>query len=213
MERKRITLEQWIALLKQQNKPTVELLFRCPKCGTVQCGNDLIAAGAGANLEEIESYLAYSCVGRWDQTKGCDWTLGGLFQIHTLEVMLPDGTVHPRFEPVQPSEPEAAHGAPLGTTPVDGEEKIDRTATGGYRLQHHHDSEWVGIAELYFDPDEQMWFLSSTNAALQVRHVICTGDDDEAKALDMLWENRSVFWDVSRSNPNYRETFILRNTE
>lgn len=62
--------------------------FKCVHCGTSQSARDFIAAGL--LKEEIESYLGFSCIGRFDNSKGCDWTLGGLFQIHTLEVIFPD---------------------------------------------------------------------------------------------------------------------------
>lgn len=95
-----VTLVEFERMLKNQGVPIEEVNFRCPMCGTIQCAKDLIEAGAGKNLNEVEKYLAFSCVGRWTKKKGYDWTLGGLFQIHTFEVETPDGKKHPRFEPV-----------------------------------------------------------------------------------------------------------------
>lgn len=97
----RMRLDEFHAAIKSQNKERIEdVTFRCPRCGTLQSAQDLIGAGAGKNIDEVEKYLAYSCVGRFDPAKGCDWTLGGLFQIHELVVVLPDGSEHPRFMPV-----------------------------------------------------------------------------------------------------------------
>ena len=98
MERKQITLEEYKKQMKAQNCELEDVKFICPRCKTHQSARDLINAGAGKDIDEVEKYLAFSCVGRFDKTKGCDWTLGGLFQIHTLEVVTPDGKRHPRFE-------------------------------------------------------------------------------------------------------------------
>lgn len=39
--------------------------------------------------------------------RGCDWTLGGLFTIHKLEVVTPDGRHHPSFELATPEQAQA----------------------------------------------------------------------------------------------------------
>lgn len=95
-----MTLDEFQAALKAQGKPIEQVTLECPRCGTLQCANDLIAAGAGNDLDEVEKYLGFSCIGRFDKSKGCDWTLGGLFKLHKFEVITPDGKHHPRFKPV-----------------------------------------------------------------------------------------------------------------
>lgn len=95
-----MTLDKFKAAIKSQGVPISQATFECPRCKTLQCGDDLIAAGVGKDFDDIEKYLAFSCVGRWDPKKGCDWTLGGLFQLHEFEVITPDGEHHPRFKPV-----------------------------------------------------------------------------------------------------------------
>ena len=95
-----MTLEAYHKAIKAQGVPILQVQFRCPRCGTPQCAQDLIDAGAGKTLDEVEKYLAFSCVGRWNSEKGCDWTLGGFFQIHDVEVITPDGKSHPRFMPL-----------------------------------------------------------------------------------------------------------------
>ncbi len=95
----------------------------CPACHTVQCAQDLIRAGAGekppetTSFETIVKYLGFSCVGRFTGAgpakmdappgKGCDWTLGGLFHIHELEIILPDGKRQMSFTLADPATAQA----------------------------------------------------------------------------------------------------------
>lgn len=104
---RQITIEQFHAEIKAQNAPSREdITFVCPMCGTHQSARDLIEAGAGATFDEVEKYLGFSCVGRFTEAgsprkepdgKPCNWTLGGFFRLHKLEV-LHEGEAHPRFE-------------------------------------------------------------------------------------------------------------------
>ena len=99
MERRQITHEDWLAKGEQLfGKTRHHWRFVCPQCGTVQCEQDLF--DAGVDEEESMKYLAFSCIGRFNEQKtGCDWTLGGLFSIHTLEVTFKDDDkVRPVFE-------------------------------------------------------------------------------------------------------------------
>lgn len=97
-----LTLDEYLSALRSQSAVLEEIYFICPRCKTYQCGNNLIAAGAGKDFDEVEKYIGFSCIGRFDSSKGCDWTLGGLLQIHKLEVITPDGKRHPRFLPISP---------------------------------------------------------------------------------------------------------------
>jgi len=94
-----MTMLEFTNAVKAQGVPLEQVTFRCPRCQTLQSANDLIEAGAGKSLDEVERYLAFSCVGRFSKEKGCDWTLGGLFQIHELVVVDSEGKAHPRFMP------------------------------------------------------------------------------------------------------------------
>lgn len=98
---KTLALDEFRALMKAQNVPMAKVTFQCPQCKTLQCAEDLIEAGAGATLDDVSGYLGYSCVGRFTDQKGCNWTLGGLFQIHELEVINEKGEACPRFLPVK----------------------------------------------------------------------------------------------------------------
>lgn len=111
-----MTLEQFQSALKAQEVPREHMAIKCPMCKTVQSATDLIAAGAGGTFEEVERVLGFSCVGRWlgaespraqPDGKPCNWTLGGLFHTHRLEVVTEDGKRHPVFEPATPEEAKA----------------------------------------------------------------------------------------------------------
>jgi hypothetical protein len=119
---KTMTVEEFHAECKAQGvKSSMDTALICPRCGTVQSARDLIAAGAGVDFDAVGKYLGFSCVGRFTGAesprktpdgKPCNWTLGGLFALHKLEVITPDGKRHPRFElasPVQAQRHEAAH--------------------------------------------------------------------------------------------------------
>lgn len=95
-----LTLDELLSAMRSQNVPQRDVTFQCPRCKTLQSSNDLIKAGAGKNAIEVAKYLGFSCIGRFDKSKGCDWTLGGLLQIHELEVILPSGKLHPFFVPI-----------------------------------------------------------------------------------------------------------------
>jgi hypothetical protein len=105
---KEMTLAEFHAAIKAQGVPREQAKFVCPMCGTAQCAADFIAAGAGATFEEVEKFIGFSCVGRFTGAPGprkepdgqpCNWSLGGLLRLHTLEVVTPDGKHHPHFEP------------------------------------------------------------------------------------------------------------------
>lgn len=95
----------------------------CVICGTVQSMHTLIEAGAGKTEDDVEKYLGFSCVGRFmgrgghkkgdPPGKGCDWTLGGLFRLHKLEVES-EGKWHPRFEVASPEQAQALMVDALG---------------------------------------------------------------------------------------------------
>lgn len=112
-----ITVSQFKAELVAQGVGSHEdAAFVCPMCGTVQSSRDLVAAGAGKDFDGVEGYLGFSCVGRFTGAraprskkdgKPCDWTLGGLFRLHELEVVTQDGERHPRFELANPEQAQA----------------------------------------------------------------------------------------------------------
>jgi hypothetical protein len=104
---KTMTLNEFHEACQAQATANDQIVFRCPMCKTLQSGADLIRAGAGPTFDDVEKYLGFSCIGRFTGAlsprkqpdgKPCNWTLGGLFRVHTFEVVTPDGKHHPRFE-------------------------------------------------------------------------------------------------------------------
>lgn len=131
-----ITLEAFQAELKMQKSPgRGHAVFKCPMCGTLQTANELIAAGAAADLEEVQKYVAFSCIGRFRPGSpsafdhkaqklkpgfGCDFTLGGLLPICHLMVQVPDEkSPRPVFAPASPSEAQS-HWIKTGVIVPDG---------------------------------------------------------------------------------------------
>lgn len=76
--------------------------FKCARCGHVQSATTARERAPGiddgADPGWLRNHLARNCEGRLTSGVGCDWSLGGLFQIHKLEVIDDDGSPVPVFE-------------------------------------------------------------------------------------------------------------------
>ena len=96
-ERRVITVEAWREEGRTRFGPKVRnWRVICPACKTVQTGQDFL--DAKLEPDNIRKVFAFSCIGRYRGDMGCDWTLGGLLQIHTLELVMEDGKHLPCFE-------------------------------------------------------------------------------------------------------------------
>lgn len=102
------------AALKAQGVPPQHVAVICPACKTVQSKADFVAAGM--TEEKAEGYIGFSCLGRFTGAPGpraepdgkpCNWTLGGLLQIHDLVVIDNDGTRHRMFAVATPEQAQA----------------------------------------------------------------------------------------------------------
>ncbi|WP_395451164.1 VVA0879 family protein [Aminobacter sp. UC22_36] len=113
-----MTLPEFQTALKAQGvKSHEDFAFKCVICGTIQSGRSLIKAGAGKTFDDVEKFVGFSCVGRFTDAgphkkgtapgRGCDWSLGGLFTLHCLDVVDSEGKHHPRFELASPEEAQA----------------------------------------------------------------------------------------------------------
>lgn len=114
---KTISIERYRELLAAQGvDDPLDYAVKCPACGTVQSRRDY--ASAGAAPDAIASMFGFNCIGRFtgrggDPTPGgndgqcCNWTLGGLLSIHTMEVVQGTQQRFPVFEPATPEEAQA----------------------------------------------------------------------------------------------------------
>jgi len=92
---KTLTMEEWISKGEELFGKDKKLWkFKCVNCGEAQTYNDF----AEAKVENPENYIHFSCIGRFVEGRGCDWTLGGLLQLHKQEVVTDDGNKVPTFE-------------------------------------------------------------------------------------------------------------------
>ena len=126
IERERISVDELHARFAAQGVAGRDhLAFKCPVCGTVQSIASLRRAAATgsrrvANEATIQNAIGFACEGRYSgagpwregdpkraAVRGCDWTLGGLFKIHTLEVVLANGEICPSFALATPEEAQA----------------------------------------------------------------------------------------------------------
>lgn len=124
-----MTIAEFHAALKAQGvKRHEDFAFRCVMCGTIQSGQSLINASAGKTFDEVEKFVGFSCVGRFTNAgphkkgnppgKGCDWTLGGLFTFHDLEVIDTEGKPSPRFALATPEEAQALAASWAAIVPI-----------------------------------------------------------------------------------------------
>ena len=115
-----LTIPQFHAELKAQGVSSQQhSALICPICKTVQSMASLVKAGA--SQDEAERMIGFSCEGRLTNAgpmpgnpsakrkaiRGCDWSLGGLFKLHVLEVEDEEGGKHPRFEVAPPEDAKA----------------------------------------------------------------------------------------------------------
>lgn len=107
MKRRRMTVHEWRAKATRLFGPDPKKWrFRCVRCGNVQSFESVIEHnpalapkdGEAEGDSRIWRWINFACEGRHTEGRGCDWTLGGLFQIHTLEIIDESGTIHPSFE-------------------------------------------------------------------------------------------------------------------
>lgn len=101
--RRRITRDEWLEEGKRRFGPDVTTWrFRCVSCGHAQNARDMMERNPDLTLDTLRTTVFFSCEGRFTAGIGCDWTLGGLFHIHTLEVQTDSGAVVPVFEFAEP---------------------------------------------------------------------------------------------------------------
>lgn len=100
-----IAVENWLQIAKDLFGDNPDgWRFKCTSCGHVQSIGEVIKRHPELDGADIKAWIYFSCEGRQWACKrekpevGCDWTLGGLFQIHKIAVVAPDGKAIPAFE-------------------------------------------------------------------------------------------------------------------
>ena len=89
-----VNYEDWLTELKKRfGNDAKNWAFKCPSCGNIQTANDFIKH----KIDEPESKVYYNCIGRYVKGVGCDWSLGGFFNINKVSVMK-DAKIFPVFE-------------------------------------------------------------------------------------------------------------------
>jgi hypothetical protein len=92
---RKVELTEWLEEGESLfGKDKTKWRFKCPSCGNSQTFDEFVPL---MDKEKIESVLYFSCIGRWDKTQGCDYTLGGLFVIANVYV-IKDGKEFPVME-------------------------------------------------------------------------------------------------------------------
>jgi hypothetical protein len=101
----KIQLKAWLQIAEDLfGTDPDEWRFKCTSCGHAQSTKEVLARHPSLNREDVKSWIYFSCEGRqWacygkKPQLGCDWTLGGLFQIHKVEVVTPEGKEIQAFE-------------------------------------------------------------------------------------------------------------------
>lgn len=80
-----MTREAWLARGRElYGEDMRQWKFRCVACGHIQSHE--LAKTRNPDIGDTSRWIYFSCEGRRNDQVGCDWTLGGLFQIHKLVV-------------------------------------------------------------------------------------------------------------------------------
>lgn len=89
-ERRTISFVEWQAEgVEKFGEDMHQWRFKCPVCEETQSFREFL----DHKIENGRDKFFFSCIGRYVKDRGCDWTLGGLFQLHKTEVIDPEGVV------------------------------------------------------------------------------------------------------------------------
>ena len=98
----RIHIQKWLemgTLIYGKNR--YKWKFKCPKCGKVQTAQDFITYID--DVDECFIKAGHHCLSRYSRKTdvNCFWTLDGVYKIHKVELIVPEGTkehIMPVFE-------------------------------------------------------------------------------------------------------------------
>lgn len=90
MTARRMTRDEWLARGRElYGDDPRAWKFRCVMCGNVQSAVSVDERNPTLVGKRKDDWIFFSCEGRHTEGVGCDWTLGGLFRLHRLEVVWP----------------------------------------------------------------------------------------------------------------------------
>ena len=90
-----LTLDEWSANAASIFGPKIQnWRFVCPNCKQSQSLREF----EDHKIQGAKDMFFFSCIGRFVKDRGCDWSLGGLLQIHETEVVSEDGKNIPVME-------------------------------------------------------------------------------------------------------------------
>lgn len=93
-----INYEDWIKKAKElYGEDPDNWKFKCPICGHIQSIKSVLEHGPSLERQKVQDWIHYNCEGRINEGYGCDWTLGGFFHVHKVEVEF-NGKLVPVFE-------------------------------------------------------------------------------------------------------------------
>jgi hypothetical protein len=102
-----LTMKEFQVQMKNQGGRVENVLFKCPKCGTLQSMADLMKEIKGSSTDDVRRFVAFSCIGRFTKKKGCNSTLASGNGLHKVSVIDEAGEKHPRFEVATVEEAES----------------------------------------------------------------------------------------------------------
>ena len=81
------TYGEWLDEAKKRfGMDATKWKFVCVACGHVQSMSSVMDTDPDQSVDSVQEWINFSCEGRFNKGHGCNWTLGGLMQLHPVEV-------------------------------------------------------------------------------------------------------------------------------
>jgi hypothetical protein len=172
-----ISLEDWQKEgEKLFGKDMKKWKFKCPQCKGIQTLQEFIEIG----VEKPENVFFYSCIGRFIEDRGCDWSLGGLLQIHKTEVIVENEKKIPVFEFAIGDEWACTGHNEYGSIWSLGERVEDKIVNRKAVISRCFDGSWRWCLEYNFEIAEMMSAMPVTRGVSPSRSIAM---DDVEKLL------------------------------
>lgn len=88
--------KDWMKIAKDAYGDKKSWQFKCVSCGHIQSIGSVL--DNNPSLKDVLDWIYQNCEGRYTKGHGCDWSLGGLFTMHLIEVVDDDGSRFATFE-------------------------------------------------------------------------------------------------------------------